>query len=343
VTATLSPYLPAIFFIAWVAGGGIAGVVADRIVLRRVTRARMVERSYWLSVALHSLYGAAIVWGMAAGLYVALLTSNSNGRIQAFVGRVLLVVVLASVTYVAARFVSGAVGYYGRGVERRLLSASLFASVAQGIVIAVGALVVLSSLGIAITPLLTALGVGGLAVALALKDTLANLFSGIQIVASRQLRPGDYVKLENGFEGVVEDVNWRTTTIRELPNNLIVVPNEKLAQSIFTNYHLPDAQLTVSVSVGVGYGSDLEDVEKVALEAAVAALRDAETPVTMEPFVRFREFGDSSINLTVHTRVPEFTDQFRVRSFLIKRLYEGFGRAGIEIPFPHRVVTLTGA
>lgn len=238
--------------------------------------------------------------------------------------------VLASATYVAARFAAGAVTYHGRGVGRRLLSASLFASVAQGIAIAFGALIVLSSLGIAITPLLTALGVGGLAVALALKEMLANLFAGIQIVASRQLRPGDYIKLDAGFEGLVEDVNWRTTTIRELRNNLIVVPNGKLAQSIFTNYHLPDAELTISVPIGVAYGSDLEQVERVALDAARGALDDMEARVSIEPSVRFRELGDSSVDFTVQMRAPQFVDQFRARSFLIKRPYEGFGRAGIR-------------
>jgi small-conductance mechanosensitive channel len=197
-------------------------------------------------------------------------------------------------------------------------------------------LIILNSLGIAITPLLTALGVGGLAIALASKDTLANLFSGIQIVASRQLRPGDYIKIESRFEGVVEDVNWRNTTIRELANNLIVIPNEKLAQSIFTNYHLPQAELTVSVPVAVAYGSDLDEVEWVALDAASAALADMHAQVGDRPYVRFRDLSESTVNLTVHVRMPEFADQFQARSYLIKRLYDGFNRTGLG-PMPQRV------
>lgn len=247
-----------------------------------------------------------------------------------------MILVLGSATMVAARFTAGAVGRYGRGVEKRVLSASLFSSVAQTIVVIFGVLIILNSLGIAITPLLTALGVGGLAVALALKDTLANLFSGIQIIASRQLRPGDYVKLDTGFEGIVEDVNWRNTTIRELPNNLIVIPNDKLAQSIFTNYHLPEAALTVSVPVAVAYGNDLDEVERVALEAAEAALEDMNVRTPDRPYVRFRELGDSLVSLTVHIRAPQFQDQFKARSYLIKRIYDGFNKAGLG-PVPQRV------
>ncbi|MGA9946447.1 MAG: mechanosensitive ion channel family protein [Candidatus Cybelea sp.] len=150
------------------------------------------------------------------------------------------------------------------------------------------------------------------------------------------MRPGDYVKIESGFEGVVEDVNWRNTTIRELANNLIVIPNEKLAQSIFTNYHLPQAELTVSVPVTVAYGSDLDEVERVALEAATAALDDMHAQVGDRPYIRFRDLGDSTVHLTVHVRTPEFADQFQARSYLIKRLYDGFNRAGLG-PMPQRV------
>jgi small-conductance mechanosensitive channel len=336
VSESLSTYMPLILAVIWVVLGFAAGVIVDRVALPRVAQTRMVAESFWLSSSAVAVRGVAVLWGTIAGLYAALETVNLSTRIDFLIGRVLLVLILGSATLVAARFAAGAISHYGGGVEKRLLSASLFASVAETVVVIFGVLIILNSLGIAITPLLTALGVGGLAVALALKDTLANLFSGIQIVASRQLRPGDYVKLESGFEGIVEDVNWRNTTIRELPNNLIVIPNDKLAQSIFTNYHLPEAELTVSVPVAVAYGNDLDEVERVALEAAGAALDDMNTSVRDQPYVRFRELGDSTVSLTVHMRAPQFQDQFKARSYLIKRLYDGLNRAGLG-PVPQRV------
>lgn len=335
----LSEYLPLILAVVWVALGILAGLAVDRIVLRRFALSRTVRDSSWLTVSVHALSGVAIVWGTIAGLYAALETVNLNPRLDLLISRLLQVLALASATFVAARFAAGSVTHYGGGVEKRLLSASLFASIAQIVVITFGALIILNSLGIAITPLLTALGVGGLAIALALKDTLANLFSGIQIIASRQLRPGDYIKVESGFEGVVQDINWRNTTISELSNNLVVIPNEKLAQSIFTNYQLPEAELTVSVPVMVPYGSDLNEVESVALDAAAAALEDMQAVVGDRPYVRFRELGDTAVGLTVNIRTPQFADQFKARSYLIKRLYDGFSRAGLA-PVPQELLLL---
>src|SRR5262249_37420548 len=154
-----------------------------------------------------------------------------------------------------------------------------------------GALIILSSLGIQITPLLTALGVGGLAVALALQPPLANLFSGLQLVASRQIRPGDYVRLQTGQEGFVEDINWRSISIRERPNNLVVVPNTMLAQAIFTNYRLPEPRVATRVPLRVAYGSDLDFVERLAFEATRLALDDVGAEALADDtYFRFEEF-----------------------------------------------------
>ena len=115
----------------------------------------------------------------------------------------------------------------------------------MGLVVALGALVVLNGLGVSITPMLTAMGVGGLAVALALQEPLANLFAGIVIALARQVRVGDYVKLDNGVEGYVTDFSWWSTRIRMLSNNMVLVPNAKLAQSVVTNFHLPNPDMIV--------------------------------------------------------------------------------------------------
>ena len=103
----------------------------------------------------------------------------------------------------------------------------------------------------------------GLAVALALQDTLSNLFSGLQVVASRQVRLGDYVKLESGEEGYVTDITWRNTSIRALPNNMVIVPNSKLASTLVTNYYQPEREMAVLVQVCVGYQSDLKKLVRL--------------------------------------------------------------------------------
>lgn len=145
------------------------------------------------------------------------------------------------VTIVAARL-------SGRFIPTFLPSASVIRSVVRIAIVSIGLLVAFGSLGISIAPALTALGVGGLAVALGLKDTLANLFAGIALLASRQVVPGDFVRFDGG-EGYVVDISWRITTVRDAAGAFIYVPNEKLAQSTLTSVTRGGMQLSVAFAV----------------------------------------------------------------------------------------------
>jgi small-conductance mechanosensitive channel len=190
--------------------------------------------------------------------------------------------------------------------------------------------------------IITALGVGGLAVALALQDTLANLFAGIHILMEKSIRVGDFVRLETGQEGYVEDITWRTTRIKMLPNNMVIIPNSKLSQSIMTNYYLPEKRMALLIPIGVSYSSDPEKVERILVEEAKKAV--GEVPGLLgepEPAVRFIPgFGESSLDFTLVCHVQEFTDQYPVQHELRKRIFKRFKDEGIEIPFPHRTVYL---
>jgi len=187
--------------------------------------------------------------------------------------------------------------------------------------------------------MLTALGVGGLAVALALQDTLSNLFAGLQIISSKMVRAGDYVELSSGESGFVEDVNWRYTTIRQLARNMVVVPNATLASTIFTNHKLPAEDFGVYMSVGVAYDSDLDLAERIAREVATEVIAEFSPTVRdFKPSARFHTFGSSSIDMTVVLRAGQFDDQWEMRHQFVKRLKRRFDEAGIEIPFPQRVV-----
>ena len=121
----------------------------------------------------------------------------------------------------------------------------------------------LESLGVPVAPLLTTLGIGSLAVALALQDTLANFFAGLYLLADRPVRTGDYVKLQEGAEGFVEAIGWRSSRLRTSSNNIVVVPNVKLSTAILTNFHLPVANVTMTVAVTVPHSADADAVEKV--------------------------------------------------------------------------------
>jgi small-conductance mechanosensitive channel len=206
--------------------------------------------------------------------------------------------------------------------------------------IIIGILIVLDTLNISISPILATLGIGSIAVALALQDTLANFFSGLYITADQPIRIGDYIKLDTGEQGYVIDIGWRSTRIRELPNNVIVIPNQKLSQSIIKNYYLPEKRMALLMSIGVSYGSDTRKVEKILVEVAKESAKDIDGLLAEpEPFVRFIPgYGDSSLDFTLICQVREFVDQYYVQHELRHRIFERFKEEGIEIPFPQRTL-----
>jgi small-conductance mechanosensitive channel len=325
--------------LAFLIGGFVAGLIFEKIILTKLKK--MAEKTKWEGdeILIAALRGKTIFWFVIAGIYGAILNMPLSPNIFNSVKKILLIIVVASMTLVLAKIAVGFVDSYTRRVKGVSPLTSIFTNLTNIVVFVVGMLIILQTLGIAITPMLTALGVGGLAVALALQDTLSNLFSGLHIIASRQVRPGDYVELDSGERGYVTDIAWRNTTIRALPNNMIIVPNSKMASAIITNYCQPEKEMSVLIQVGVSYDSDLEQVERITIEVAKEVMRDIEGGISeFEPFIRYHTFDDSSINFTVILRTREFVNQYIIKHEFIKRLHERYKKEGIEIPFPIRTV-----
>ena len=215
---------------------------------------------------------------------------------------------------------------------------TLLSSILSGIIYAMGVLVVLQYAGISVAPILTAMGVGGAALALGMQETLSNIFSGLQLILSRQIRIGDYVRISADEEGQVADINFRFTTVQTLGGNTIIVPNQKLASSILTNYNMPAQEIAVSIPVGVSYASDLDHVERVTLEVASEVMEAFEHDVASDPAVRFHTFGDSAIEFNVVLRTSSFVNQFLLKHEFIKALTRRYREEGIDIPFPMRTI-----
>ena len=321
---------------AAIAFAGLAlGLALRRTALPALGRAIGIDAS-----VIAVLRGPVVLWAFVLGCYIAAKVSPLPGAASEVVRNVLLVLLIFSVAWTIGKAATLFIAHHTRAIGAST-SVQLISTLTQAAVLLLGALVALNSLGIPITPLLTALGVGGLAVGLALQDTLANLFAGIHILVSRQVRPGDFVRLDSGEEGYVQDVTWRYTTIRQLSNNLVVVPNAKLASAIVHNFYLPDPEQAVLVPVGVSYASDLAQVEAVTIAVAKEVLAEVQGGVTtFEPFIRYNAFSDSSINFNVIMRGREFVDQHLIRHEFIKRLHHRFQAERIEIPFPMRTVHL---
>jgi small-conductance mechanosensitive channel len=214
-------------------------------------------------------------------------------------------------------------------------------SVVKMAVLTIGVLVLLSTLGISIGPVLTTMGLGGLAVALGLQPTLSNLFAGMQITLGGTLNVGDFVRLESGEEGYIEDIHWRVTRMKTLFDTFVVIPNARLAESIVLNYHLPDKGIAFLVPVGVHSGSDLDHVERVTCDVARAVMRAVQGGVPdFDPFIRYKAFGDSSVDFNVILRVREFKASLLIRHAFIKALVRAYAAEGIVIPFPVRALNL---
>lgn len=207
------------------------------------------------------------------------------------------------------------------------------------VIYALAFLIALDSLGVSITPLLASLGVGSLAVGLALQDTLGNLFSGFYLYVDRPIAIGDWVRLENGTEGQVIAIGWRTTHLVVGGVNRLIIPNSKISSSMLTNYNLPTAQTNLVIPIGVAYESDLDHVEKTLLETVERVRANMGSLFNRDaaPLVRYSQFGESSIDLSLVVPVQSFPDQFLVRHELIKAIKAAFDGEKIDIPYPQRV------
>lgn len=197
---------------------------------------------------------------------------------------------------------------------------------------------ILQRVGFDTTALITGLGVGGIAVALALQGTLSNFFGGVHILVDKPFREDDYIRLENGIEGTVTQIGWRTTRLVTPANNEIVVPNAKLADSIMENYSTPHDLSGVSYTVGVDYREDVDAVEKLIL----SSLRDvaAANPAMDEKsiWVRFDSFGDYSLNFKFGYMVKGYVNRFAVLKDVNRELFYTFRKNDVNIPFPVRVM-----
>ncbi|HPR64473.1 MAG TPA: mechanosensitive ion channel family protein [Thermoanaerobaculia bacterium] len=323
----------------WVLGGAAVGFIAEKVVLARLKRLARRSESRLDDILVASLRWMIFLWSTLLGAHVGLKSLQLPLHTSVFLSDVLTVLILVSAIIVAMRIASSMMTEY---LDRYMPASTTLIRVVINLVIGtMGVLIILQFLGISITPILTTLGVGGLAVALALQDTLANLFAGLHILATRQVKPGDFIRIGSGEEGFIMDVGWRNTTIQTIQNNIVIIPNSTMASAIVTNFQLPENDFSVPVGVGVSYASDLSRVEEITLDVARDVLQTVEGGVPdFEPRVRYSSFGDSAILFNVILRTKDVQSQYILRHEFIKRLHRRYEKENINIPFPIRTVYL---
>ncbi|MBU1077343.1 MAG: mechanosensitive ion channel family protein [Spirochaetes bacterium] len=321
------------------AAGIFAGIFFQKVTINKLLKITSRTKYRLDDVLVRSFKGVIVFWFFILSLYIIIQITKLPIKTIHIINQAMLSVFIFSITLLIANIVGGMVQSSANSMKKSFIPTTIFRTIAKVLIMVIGILVVLQTLGISITPLLTALGVGGLAVALALKDTLSNLFAGIQIIFSGQLKPGDFIRLESGEEGYVTDITWRNTTIRQLPENLIIIPNSKLSDSMIINYNLPKAFLNVISEIGVSYSSDLDKVERVTLKTAIKIMKSVEGAVPdFEPVLRYTKFDDFSINFRVIMRAKDFKAKYLVEHEFIKELHKAYHKEKIEIPFPIRTV-----
>ncbi|PIQ84748.1 MAG: mechanosensitive ion channel protein MscS [Candidatus Omnitrophica bacterium CG11_big_fil_rev_8_21_14_0_20_63_9] len=317
----------------------LVGQLASRILCRRLSMLAEKTSWQWDDLLIRALRKGIPLWSVLLAAYVSVGFWSLPAHLMDALVRAIYVLACISVTFIAAGLASDLIVLYSSQFQHAMPVTSLTRHIAKITIVVLGLLMILHGMGISITPLLTALGVGGLAVALALQDTLSNVFSGFYLTMARSVRVGDYIKLESGEEGYVEDIGWRATKIRMLPNNMVVVPNNKLGSALITNYYLPDKELAVLVNIGVDYGSNLEQVERVTCEVGKEVMRSVTGGIPeFDPFIRYHTFGEYSIDFTVILRGKEFVDQYLIKHEFVKRLHLRYQQEGITIPFPVRTI-----
>src|SRR4051812_26824764 len=288
--------------IAFAVGGGIVGLLLQYVMFPGGRR----NRGWFGSMLYAVLRGPTVLACSAAGLFLAIEVLDISGRLATGLQHTLFVLVVMAISWAVARLVGAIVAHMSRPLRGTLAQATLLVNIARVAVLTIGIMIILQTFGVSITPALTALGIGGLAIGLALQDTLANFFAGIHILSSRQVRPGDYVQLATGEEGYIQDVTWRDTTIRQVSNNLTIGPNAKPAGTTLTNFYLPSMEPAVLVPVTVANDSDLARVETASIEVARTVLEQVSGGVNgSQPFVRFNAFSKPGVTFTVVMRGRE--------------------------------------
>ena len=331
----------------WLLGGyaiyaGIVLLVAPLVARGLLALTRRTESRYD-DVMLRAATGPFRMLLLLAGARIVLEAATVPPQVLT-IGRILIFALSVVVVCVfLERLVGGILAIVLTRSQTLSGAQALLTGLARGVIFGVGTLVVLDSLGVSLTPVLGTLGVGSLAVALGLQETLAQLFAGIQVGIDQPVRVGDYVRIENGPEGWVRQIGWRTTRLETPFNSMVFIPNVKIASSVITNFDLPSSDVIVNVKVTVAQGTDMAAAARACLETATAVSgRHPMASHEREPVVQIREFTDNGIGLAIVIAVRQANGENLVRSALLEALMERFARDGIVVPYPVREIRMIG-
>ncbi len=329
-----SAYFKAIvIWIIFILVAKITDIFINRILLRLTKKTKIEIDEQIITFLRRPVYRTIILLGTLQAIAYLGLPKGSGLYITAFLQSLIVLIwsfVLVKITDLLFEQAKRKTTDVTR-ISREILP--LFQNTSRVIIIGIGVAILLSVWKINITPLLASAGIAGVAVALAAKDTLANFFGGISIFVDRPYKLGDYVILDSGERGEVVDIGVRSTKLKTRDDVSISIPNSIMANTKIVNESAPIPRFRLRVRVGVAYGSNIDKVEEILLKIAHENELVVNDPL---PRVRFRNFGDSSLDFELLCWVNDPALKGRAMHELNKAIYNSFNEQGIQIPFPQR-------
>lgn len=328
--------------LASLARPGLAfGIALGAVLVVRQTILRWIRRqsksSEFALAAAETLGLPSLLWALAAAASIGVEFAGLNEKQVQLVERSVVAFVVFSLALAGSSIVIRMAAEYGRRENLPSAASGLLRAIVRVVFISFGVVVALHALGREriITPLITALGVSGLALALALQDTLGNFFAGIHILMEQPISVGDMIRLSTGEEGTVYDIGWRTTRVLTGQNNIIVIPNTKITSSILTNFTMPGPRCSAEVRILAGLGADIEQVANIILEEAgqtTNILADPAPVVLFDPGVTPTHM-EFKLVFQVANRTLGGGAQSEVRVRVLAR----FRKEGVPLPSVHSV------
>lgn len=321
--------------------GYILGYTFERFVLGYFSQLGQLK-AWHIQTIITSAWQGILPWiGLATGIYLAAEYIEFSAHVSAIFGKLITMIWVLLLTWGMARMAAGLIADWMMKARGGTKTSSTIIVTTQILVFTVGILVALQTVGVAITPIITALGVGGLAVALAVRPVLEDIFAGLQLLLSNTVKPGDFIEISEQYQGRVIDISWRTTTLDSFGNNQQIIPNSYLVKSVVINYDRPVKNTSVRCMFSIAYQSNLDKVERIIIDEATKVVKQSRVAVQdYEPLVRFKNFADYGIEVQLIAKAKEYSDQFLLSHELYKALHKRFKKEKIEIPYPITEVKL---
>ncbi|MFP4082523.1 MAG: mechanosensitive ion channel family protein [Candidatus Aminicenantes bacterium] len=275
-----------------------------------------------------------LVLGLKVGLqYFEFETALYNSLIDTFLILLISFLIFRIVHIFSVHWIKEWASKTESTADDRLIP--LMEKIVKVLVVILAVIFILDAWNVNISPFLATAGIAGLAIGLAVRDSLVNILGGVQLVLDKTFKVGDKVQLESGELGVILDIGLRTTKLKTYDNEVIYIPNGYLANAKIKNYTQPDLSIRVNVNFGVVYGSNTEKVREVLLDA----LRKIDTVLEdPEPQVLFLKMSDFSLDFVARAWVESFALAYTTSLKMTDEIYNTLNKANIGIPFPTRTI-----